>query len=187
MSDFDYYQELGVPRSATEQEIKKAYRKLAVKYHPVRRLRGPVVHATGARRLRSPAVGATTQDKNPDDPEGASKKFQRIGEAYEVLSDATKRAQYDVRPAAQWRPRLRAALGRAAAAGRASTVSHAASSPASQRHGRVTEADGSAFHFHDPSDIFKRFFGDEDPFAGFFGSGGFASAWPAHAVWAPCA
>mmetsp|Transcript_13661 Transcript_13661/g.43660 ORF Transcript_13661/g.43660 Transcript_13661/m.43660 type:complete len:253 (-) Transcript_13661:40-798(-) len=64
----DYYDVLGVSKDATEQEIKKAYRKLAVKYHP---------------------------DKNPDDPDGAAEKFKRIAEAYEVLSDPKKRAEYD--------------------------------------------------------------------------------------------
>lgn len=63
----DYYEVLGVARGADEAEIKKAYRKLAVKYHP---------------------------DKNPDDAE-AEEKFKEAAEAYEVLSDANKRAQYD--------------------------------------------------------------------------------------------
>lgn len=63
----DYYEVLGVARGADEAEIKKAYRKLAVKYHP---------------------------DKNPDDAE-AEEKFKEAAEAYEVLSDANKKAQYD--------------------------------------------------------------------------------------------
>lgn len=62
-----YYDALGVPPTATELEIKKAYRKLAIKLHP---------------------------DKNPDD-ETAHVKFQAIGEAYQVLSDETLRKQYD--------------------------------------------------------------------------------------------
>jgi molecular chaperone DnaJ len=63
----DYYEVLGVSRSADEAEIKKAYRKLALKYHP---------------------------DKNPDDKD-AEEKFKEAAEAYEVLSDANKRARYD--------------------------------------------------------------------------------------------
>ncbi len=63
----DYYELLGVSREATKSEIKKAYRKKAVKYHP---------------------------DKNPDDPE-AENKFKEISQAYEILSDTNKRRQYD--------------------------------------------------------------------------------------------
>ncbi len=63
----DYYEVLGVGRNASEEEIKRAYRKLAVKFHP---------------------------DKNPDDPH-AEEKFKQLGEAYDVLMDADKRAAYD--------------------------------------------------------------------------------------------
>lgn len=63
----DYYEVLGVGRSATEEEVKRAYRKLAVKFHP---------------------------DKNPDDPH-SEEKFKELGEAYDVLMDADKRAAYD--------------------------------------------------------------------------------------------
>lgn len=63
----NYYEILGVEKAATEEEIKKAYRKLAIKYHP---------------------------DKNPDD-EAAKAKFQEIAEAYGILGDESKRQSYD--------------------------------------------------------------------------------------------
>ena len=64
----DYYKELGVPRDADAAALKKAYRKLAVKWHP---------------------------DKNPDNQKAAEDKFKLISEAYEVLSDEEKRKIYD--------------------------------------------------------------------------------------------
>src|SRR3974377_2466225 len=67
MAKRDYYEILGVERSASDEDIKKSYRKLAVKYHP---------------------------DKNPGD-KAAEEKFKELGEAYEVLCDAQKRAAYD--------------------------------------------------------------------------------------------
>ncbi|MEY6433376.1 molecular chaperone DnaJ [Thioalkalicoccus limnaeus] len=67
MSKRDYYQVLGVQRNASEADIKKAYRRLAMKYHP---------------------------DRNPDDAE-SEQRFKEINEAHEVLSDAKKRSAYD--------------------------------------------------------------------------------------------
>ncbi len=67
MSKRDYYEVLGVQKGASDDEIKKAFRKLAIKYHP---------------------------DKNPGNKE-AEAKFKEANEAYSVLSDKTKRARYD--------------------------------------------------------------------------------------------
>ena len=67
MAKQDYYEILGITRSATQADIKKAYRKMAIKYHP---------------------------DKNPDD-KTAEENFKKAAEAYEVLSDENKKARYD--------------------------------------------------------------------------------------------
>jgi len=66
MAKRDYYETLGIAKNATEDEIKKAYRRLAMKHHP---------------------------DRNPD--AGSEAKFKEAKEAYEMLSDADKRAAYD--------------------------------------------------------------------------------------------
>jgi len=68
MSKRDYYEVLGVSRDASEAELKKAYRRLAMKYHP---------------------------DRNTDDSDDAEARFKEAKEAYEVLNDANKRAAYD--------------------------------------------------------------------------------------------
>ena len=67
MSKRDYYEVLGVSKNANEKEIKQAYRKLAIKYHP---------------------------DRNPGN-EAAEDKFKEAAEAYEVLSNREKRSRYD--------------------------------------------------------------------------------------------
>ncbi len=111
----DYYEVLGVDRSADDAAIKKAYRKLAMKYHP---------------------------DRNPDNKE-AEEKFKEIGEAYEVLSDADKRAAYD-------------------------RMGHEAF-----KNGGMNGAGGGGFGgFTDPMDIFAQMFGGGFGGFGGFGGGG---------------
>ena len=67
MSQRDYYEVLGVSRNSSDAELKKAFKKLAMKYHP---------------------------DRNPDDP-SANEKFKEAAEAYEILSDPKKKSAYD--------------------------------------------------------------------------------------------
>ena len=112
----DYYEVLEVSKSATADEIKKAYRKLAVKHHP---------------------------DKNPGD-HTAEEKFKELGEAYDVLMDADKRAAYD-------------RMGHAAFA-----------------QGTAGPRGGAGGGFHDPFDIFREVFGagGGGVFEQFFGGGG---------------
>jgi molecular chaperone DnaJ len=117
MAKRDYYEVLGVNRQADADDIKKAYRKLAVKYHP---------------------------DKNPGD-KAAEEKFKELGEAYEALSDAQKRAAYDQYGHAAFDARARAGRG------------------------------GGGGGFHDPFDIFRDVFGGGGGgsiFEEFFGGGG---------------
>jgi len=109
----DYYEILGVAKNATDTEIKKAYRKMAIKYHP---------------------------DKNPDDKE-AEAKFKELGEAYEALSDADKRAAYD-------------------------RFGHRAFE---QGGGFPGGAAGGGGGFHDPFDIFREVFGGGGGGGGGFG------------------
>ncbi|QQP49385.1 DnaJ -like protein subfamily B member 6-A [Caligus rogercresseyi] len=109
----DYYTTLEVSKEASPGEIKKAYRKLALKWHP---------------------------DKNPEAQESATKHFKEISEAYEVLSDASKRRDYDI-------------YGREA--GR-------------RRYNATDNLNDLFFVFKDPNDVFREFFGTSDPFEEIF-------------------
>lgn len=80
----DYYETLGVPKNASEDEIKKAYRKLAMKHHP---------------------------DRNHGDSKDAETKFKEVKEAYEMLSDSQKRAAYDQYGHAGVDPNMRGGAG----------------------------------------------------------------------------
>ncbi|XP_061082486.1 dnaJ homolog subfamily B member 2 isoform X1 [Conger conger] len=113
----DYYDILGVSRNASSEDIKKAYRKLALRWHP---------------------------DKNPDNKEEAERKFKEIAEAYEVLSDTSKREAY----------------GHFGKDGMPSSGSSGSSSPG--------DFPGFAFTFRSPDEVFREFFGGQDPFASFF-------------------
>lgn len=113
----DYYEILGVSKTAGVDEIKSAYRKLALKYHP---------------------------DKNPGD-KASEEKFKEINEAYEMLSDATKRAQYD-------------------------RFGHAGVGTAPPPPGGGPQGYGDAADFSDIGDIFGDMFGDV--FGGRGGRGG---------------
>ena len=104
----DYYEVLGVNKSASEDEIKKAYKKMARKYHP---------------------------DLNPDNKE-AEEKFKEVNEAYEVLSDANKKARYDQFGFAGVDPNYGAGAGAGGGA-----------------------YDAGGFDFGDLGDIFGSFFG----------------------------
>ncbi|XP_038646072.1 dnaJ homolog subfamily B member 2 isoform X2 [Scyliorhinus canicula] len=113
----DYYNILGVPHNSSPEDIKKAYRKLALRWHP---------------------------DKNPDNKEFAEQKFKEIAEAYEILSDKSKRQVYD----------KYGKDGLIGAGGRAPS--------------KDTEFPGFVFSFRSPDEVFREFFGGRDPFAELF-------------------
>lgn len=118
-----YYDVLGIEPNATEKDVKKAYRKLALKWHP---------------------------DKNPDQKEEAEKKFKEISEAYEVLSDKKKREVYD----------------RYGKSGLDRDFGFSDDDGAGHMGGA-----GFHFHFRSPEEIFREFFGSDDPFKNIFGGG----------------
>ncbi|XP_048724759.1 dnaJ homolog subfamily B member 2-like [Caretta caretta] len=111
----EYYEVLRIPCDASDEDIKKAYRKAALKWHP---------------------------DKNPGKKEHAEQKFKEIAEAYEVLSDKSKRDLYD----------------------RYSKNGLTGAGPGGSR-----AEDGARrfmFHFRSPHDIFREFFAGQEPFYG---------------------
>ncbi|XP_071158529.1 dnaJ homolog subfamily B member 6-like isoform X3 [Mytilus edulis] len=114
----DYYKVLGISKNSSETDVKKAYRKLALKWHP---------------------------DKNPDKKEEAEKKFKEISEAYEVLSDKKKRELYDKY-------------------GKEGLINGGSDYDFQDNYDHFR-----GFHFHNPRDVFKEFFGGRDPFEDFFG------------------
>ncbi|XP_075936757.1 dnaJ homolog subfamily B member 6b [Anarhichas minor] len=116
----EYYQTLGVQKNATQDDIKKAYRKSALKWHP---------------------------DKNPDNKEEAEKRFKELSEAYEVLSDESKRNTYD----RYGKDGLSGGGGGGGGGG-----------------GHYDHFGGGGFTFRNPDDVFREFFGGRDPFANFF-------------------
>jgi DnaJ-class molecular chaperone len=138
----DYYKVLGVPRNADEQTLKKAYRKLALKYHP---------------------------DKNPNSKEEATKKFAEVSEAFEVLSDPEKRRVYDQ-------------VGCGDSYGNFSGEEAKAGESKFENMHNFNGGRPSRAHFQftrsDPSDVFRNFFGDENPFSSMMG-GEMGSSFPA--------
>jgi DnaJ-class molecular chaperone len=121
----DYYKILGISRGASDDDIKKAYRKLALKYHP---------------------------DKNKE--ASAEEKFKEVAEAYEILSDPKKKEIYD----------------KYGEEGLKMNGGGGGPSGPSPSHGQ-----GNNYTYTwsgDPNETFRMFFGNSNPFAGFFGGGG---------------
>jgi len=125
MTTKKYYEILGISENATDSEIKKAYRKEALRWHP---------------------------DKNQDRLDEANERFKLISEAYEVLKDPEQRAIYNKYGDEGFKERTSG--------------------------GGADYGNGNfhTFHFTNPEDLFREFFGGQDPFAAFFGGDPFGGS-----------
>lgn len=135
----DYYDILGVSKNASQEELKRAYRKQALEWHPDR-------------------------NKSPE----AEKKFKEINEAYEVLSDTEKKAAYDQFGHAVFEPGGMGAGGFAGgpfAGGQTRTYRQGPFTYTYTTYGGGTPLEGLGFDFSDPFEIFEQFFGGASPFA----------------------
>ena len=165
MMKMDYYSVLGVSRKASSDDIKKAYKKLAKKWHP---------------------------DKNPDNSEEATRKFKEVSEAYQVLVDDSKRRIYDNegRDGLNGGSRRREQNNNNYDFPRPSDFDYPETNSSRKFHFKndifedFDNLDGSRsrrsrrnsnrnetafrFTFKDPEDVFKEFFGAHDPFADLF-------------------
>ena len=143
MDDEDLYATLGVDPSADADAVRRAYRKLAVRWHP---------------------------DKNPDDSATAEVMFKKVSAAYEVLSDARKRAAYDN---GDFPERQNSEATRAGS--RAGARFGARGTRGATPFGAEFGFGGGFAPHHDPFEVFREAFGGRDPFADdpFFADGGF--------------
>jgi len=141
MAGADYYKVLGVPKSANEEALKKAYRQLALKWHP---------------------------DRNPNNKDVAEKHFKEVSEAYEVLSDKNKRAIYDqygeegLKGGAPPPPSSEGQFSGATGGGNRTQYYQFASGPGG--------GPSATFQASDAEELFRKVFGDfegfSQPFAG---------------------
>jgi DnaJ-class molecular chaperone len=140
MANEDYYKILGISKSATEADVKKAYRKLALQYHP---------------------------DRNKGD-KAAEEKFKEVNKAYEVLSDAQKRQTYDQFGAAAFEQGGPSGQGPFGAGGPFGGFGGQQGSPFTYTY--TTNGNGpqgfdfGGGGFSDPFEIFEQFFGGGNPF-----------------------
>jgi len=136
----DYYTVLEVPKTATSEEIKKAYRRLALKWHP---------------------------DKNPNEQELATKQFKEISEAYEVLADDKKRRMYDQYGRDGLNGSM--PNGNSNASNRHRARHRHGQQDFEHGADEFDAVFGFPnFVFRDPEDVFREFFGGRDPFEDLF-------------------